>query len=38
MSERKRKIVKDCIEFYDAREWDWSLVVEFLVHYYKRSL
>jgi hypothetical protein len=31
MSEKQRQIVKDCIAFYDARGWDWSMPVAYLM-------
>lgn len=38
MSKRERGFVRDCIVFYDARGWDWSIVVEFLVNGFSRGI
>lgn len=31
MTIEQRDCIKDCIAYYDARGWDWSLVVSFLI-------
>jgi hypothetical protein len=36
MTTKQRSFIKSLILFYDEREWDWSMAVEFLMWRYKR--
>jgi len=38
MTPEQKRDIRDLVEFYDERNWDWSNIVEFLIRKYHKSL